>query len=43
VEPVKNWSDAEAAHQDYLKHNPGGYTCHWVRPWSEKKLPYSFK
>lgn len=43
VEPVKNWSNAEAAHQDYLKRNPGGYTCHWVRPWSEKKLPYSFK
>lgn len=37
VEPVKNWSDAEAAHQDYLKRNPNGYTCHWVRPWSEKK------
>jgi len=38
VEPVKNWSDAEAYHQDYLKKNPGGYTCHWVRPWSEKKF-----
>lgn len=38
VEPVKNWSDAEAAHQDYLKRNPGGYTCHWVRPWSETKI-----
>ncbi len=36
VEAVKNWSDAEAVHQDYLKRNPGGYTCHWVRPWSEK-------
>lgn len=36
VEAVKNWSDAEDFHQDYLKRNPGGYTCHWVRPWSEK-------
>ncbi len=31
VEPVKNWSDAEAYHQDYLRKNPGGYTCHWLR------------
>jgi peptide methionine sulfoxide reductase msrA/msrB len=31
VEPVKNWSDAEAYHQDYLQKNPGGYTCHWLR------------
>ena len=23
---------AEAVHQDYLEKNPGGYTCHWVRP-----------
>ncbi|MBG89137.1 MAG: peptide-methionine (S)-S-oxide reductase [Verrucomicrobiales bacterium] len=37
VEAVKNWSDAEAYHQDYLKKNPGGYTCHWVRPWSQAK------
>ncbi|KAF4531532.1 hypothetical protein B566_EDAN019555 [Ephemera danica] len=28
---------AEPEHQDYLVHNPGGYTCHFVRPgW---KLP----
>ncbi len=31
VEPVKNWSDAEEYHQDYLVKNPGGYTCHWLR------------
>ncbi len=31
VEPVKNWSDAEEYHQDYLRKNPGGYTCHWLR------------
>jgi peptide methionine sulfoxide reductase msrA/msrB len=23
---------AEGYHQDYLKKNPGGYTCHWLRP-----------
>lgn len=23
---------AEDYHQDYLQKNPGGYTCHWVRP-----------
>ena len=33
VEPVKNWSDAEDYHQDYLEKNPNGYTCHWLRPW----------
>jgi methionine-S-sulfoxide reductase len=22
---------AEEYHQDYLKKNPGGYTCHWLR------------
>lgn len=32
VEPVKNWSVAEGYHQDYLVKNPGGYTCHWLRP-----------
>ncbi|OIO70138.1 MAG: peptide-methionine (S)-S-oxide reductase [Zetaproteobacteria bacterium CG1_02_53_45] len=24
--------EAEAEHQDYLLHYPGGYTCHYVRP-----------
>lgn len=24
--------EAEPFHQDYLERNPGGYTCHWVRP-----------
>jgi peptide-methionine (S)-S-oxide reductase len=24
--------EAEPEHQDYLQHNPGGYTCHYVRP-----------
>jgi peptide methionine sulfoxide reductase msrA/msrB len=23
---------AEGYHQDYLSKNPGGYTCHWLRP-----------
>ena len=38
VEAVKNWSDAEDYHQDYLKKNPRGYTCHWLRPWSETSI-----
>ncbi len=29
--------EAEPEHQDYLEQNPGGYTCHFIRPgW---KLP----
>jgi peptide methionine sulfoxide reductase msrA/msrB len=35
VEPVKHWSLAEPEHQDYLQNNPGGYTCHWERPWGD--------
>jgi peptide-methionine (S)-S-oxide reductase len=31
--------EAEPEHQDYLLNNPGGYTCHYVRP--EWKLPPS--
>jgi methionine-S-sulfoxide reductase len=30
VPAAKFWS-AEGYHQDYLKKNPGGYTCHFVR------------
>jgi len=31
--------EAEKEHQDYLKRNPGGYTCHWIRPnWELKNL-----
>lgn len=32
VEPLKNYTTAEDYHQDYLQKNPGGYTCHFVRP-----------
>ena len=31
VVPVKKFYPAEDYHQDYLKKNPGGYTCHWLR------------
>lgn len=31
LEPFKNFYSAEDYHQDYLKKNPGGYTCHSVR------------
>ncbi len=30
LEPLKNFTKAEASHQDYLQNNPGGYTCHFV-------------
>ncbi len=37
VAPAGAFWDAEPEHQDYLERNPGGYTCHFVRPnW---KLP----
>lgn len=36
LEPLTKFWTAESYHQDYLQHNPGGYTCHFVR--SEKKL-----
>lgn len=39
VEPIKNWSVAERVHQDYLLKNPGGYTCHWLRPFKSATEP----
>ncbi len=32
VAPASEFYEAEDYHQDYLVKNPGGYTCHWVRP-----------
>ena len=32
VEPVGEFWEAEAEHQDYLERIPNGYTCHFVRP-----------
>ncbi len=32
VSPAGDFWEAEPEHQDYLIRNPGGYTCHWVRP-----------
>ena len=32
VLPAKEFYSAEAYHQDYLQKNPGGYTCHILRP-----------
>ena len=32
VEPAGDFWEAEAEHQDYLLHNPDGYTCHYPRP-----------
>lgn len=31
VMPVGDFWNAEPEHQDYLKRNPNGYTCHFVR------------
>jgi peptide-methionine (S)-S-oxide reductase len=31
LEPFRTFYTAEDYHQDYLQHNPGGYTCHYVR------------
>ena len=37
VVPSGEFWEAEPEHQDYLLRNPGGYTCHFIRPgW---KLP----
>lgn len=30
--PATEFYDAEHYHQDYLEKNPGGYTCHFIRP-----------
>ncbi len=32
LEPAAIFYDGEEEHQDYLQKNPGGYTCHWIRP-----------
>jgi peptide-methionine (S)-S-oxide reductase len=32
VVPLGEFWEAEPEHQDYLLQNPGGYTCHYVRP-----------
>ncbi len=32
VAPASEFWTAEAYHQDYLQKNPGGYTCHFLRP-----------
>ena len=32
VVPASDFWSAEEYHQDYLRKNPGGYSCHWVRP-----------
>ena len=32
VVPAGPFWNAEEEHQDYLQKNPGGYTCHYIRP-----------
>ena len=31
IEPASTWYSAEEYHQDYLRKNPGGYSCHYMR------------
>ena len=31
IEPASTWYPAEGYHQDYLRKNPGGYSCHFLR------------
>ncbi len=31
IEPAGTWYSAETYHQDYLRKNPNGYTCHFMR------------
>ena len=32
IEPASTWYSAEGHHQDHLTKNPGGYSCHYMRP-----------
>lgn len=32
LKPAGDFWEAEPKHQDYLEHNPNGYTCHYPRP-----------
>ena len=32
VVPATDFWNAEEEHQDYLRKNPSGYTCHFIRP-----------
>jgi peptide-methionine (S)-S-oxide reductase len=41
VVPASEFWEAEPEHQDYLERNPGGYTCHFIRP--DWKLPVRAK
>jgi len=33
VAKASTWYPAEEYHQDYLARHPGGYSCHFLRPW----------
>lgn len=38
ITPATTFYEAEDFHQDYLEKNPGGYTCHFIRPnWTLKQ------
>ena len=31
IAAATTWYSAEKYHQDYLRRNPGGYSCHFMR------------
>jgi methionine-S-sulfoxide reductase len=33
IAKASTWYRAEDYHQDYLQKHPGGYSCHFLRPW----------
>ena len=40
VVPASDFWNAEEEHQDYLRKNPYGYTCHYIRPeWQMEQNP----
>lgn len=42
VTRASRFYSAEAEHQDYLRRNPNGYTCHFIRPhWAVKTTQHA--
>jgi len=41
IAPAATFTRAEDYHQKYLVKNPGGYSCHWMRPPAKVATPGS--
>jgi peptide-methionine (S)-S-oxide reductase len=39
VVPASDFWNAEEEHQNYLRKNPYGYTCHFIRPEWKMDVP----